>query len=594
MTYDRAAATRFVTETSKNLNRWPVDNDPSGRFPLFTRANIGEVFPTVVMPFSWTQWGVPHSEPGWRQALVNLGAFDLDEFTPDRMEMLSVFGGYGYLNVSASRIFGRRAPGLSPEAIDASFFGEQPDVPPYEELPGHDSARHSEQLAETIAWVFSQPTLPELMETRLKLIQLRDSRPDLSAMDDLALLERVLELCDDHWEALWVRHIMATYHSMSPSGVIAQICASAGLPELAADIMAVAGEVDSALPARRLWALSRQVKASDLLTAHFDRGIGELLERLAGDPAQEAQGFRFAFDAFLREFGFRGENEWEVRSRCWELDSKAPLAAIELMRRSEESASPDARMATRLAARSEAIATVEQALAGEGEILTQFQAAVGAAGLFFAARERTKTNCAMFTHEMRMPMWTLGRRFAERGLFEEPSQFALLTVEEWRTALRDPGFVPDLVGERAEQASMLAALKPPFIVNGVVPPLDCWARRDATAAVTEAQPVLQGQPGCAGTARGRARLVSDPGEPGELGPEDILVARHTDPAWTPLFSAVSGVIVEVGATVSHAVIVARELGVPCVTSVTGATARIADGSLVEVDGGRGTVTLLEA
>jgi len=89
------------------------------------------------------------------------------------------------------------------------------------------------------------------------------------------------------------------------------------------------------------------------------------------------------------------------------------------------------------------------------------------------------------------------------------------------------------------------------------------------------------------------RVVHDPSEPGDIAPEDILVARYTDPSWTPLFSAVSGVVVEVGATVSHAVIVARELGVPCVTSVTDATRKLADGALVEVDGGAGTVTVLE-
>ena len=104
MGYDRSAAVAHITQDSLSKNRWPVDNEPSSQFPIFTRANIGEVFPEVVKPFSWTLWGIPHSEPGWRQALFNLGAFDLEEFTSDRMEMLSVFGGYGYLNVSASRI----------------------------------------------------------------------------------------------------------------------------------------------------------------------------------------------------------------------------------------------------------------------------------------------------------------------------------------------------------------------------------------------------------------------------------------------------------------------------------------------------------
>jgi len=66
----------------------------------------------------------------------------------------------------------------------------------------------------------------------------------------------------------------------------------------------------------------------------------------------------------------------------------------------------------------------------------------------------------------------------------------------------------------------------------------------------------------------------------------------TDPAWTPLFLPAGGVVVNVGALMSHAVIVSRELGIPCVVAVANATDRIADGSMLEVDGSAGTLTIL--
>ena len=65
----------------------------------------------------------------------------------------------------------------------------------------------------------------------------------------------------------------------------------------------------------------------------------------------------------------------------------------------------------------------------------------------------------------------------------------------------------------------------------------------------------------------------DAGDPRDLGPGDVLVAPITDPSWTPLFLAAEAVIVDVGAMMSHAVIVSRELGIPCVVSVIGATRR---------------------
>ncbi|MFZ2239368.1 MAG: PEP-utilizing enzyme, partial [Gordonia amarae] len=72
----------------------------------------------------------------------------------------------------------------------------------------------------------------------------------------------------------------------------------------------------------------------------------------------------------------------------------------------------------------------------------------------------------------------------------------------------------------------------------------------------------------------------------------ILIAPITDPSWTPLFVAASAVVVNVGAPFSHAAIVSRELGIPCVVSVTDATKRIPDGAHIEVDGTTGTVTVL--
>ena len=78
-----------------------------------------------------------------------------------------------------------------------------------------------------------------------------------------------------------------------------------------------------------------------------------------------------------------------------------------------------------------------------------------------------------------------------------------------------------------------------------------------------------------------------------LGPGDVLVAPITDPSWTPLFLAAEAVVVDVGATMSHAVIVSRELGIPCVVSAVGATRSIPDGATIEVDGNSGTVTVIE-
>ncbi len=103
--------------------------------------------------------------------------------------------------------------------------------------------------------------------------------------------------------------------------------------------------------------------------------------------------------------------------------------------------------------------------------------------------------------------------------------------------------------------------------------------------------MLHGGAASPGSATGRARVVTDPAAAGLLEPGEVLVAPVTDPSWTPLFLTAAAVVVDVGAMGSHAMIVSRELGIPCVASVTDATRRIPDGAIVTVDGTSGTVRI---
>jgi pyruvate,water dikinase len=104
---------------------------------------------------------------------------------------------------------------------------------------------------------------------------------------------------------------------------------------------------------------------------------------------------------------------------------------------------------------------------------------------------------------------------------------------------------------------------------------------------------IKGFPGCPGVSEGRARVILDSHDPSALEPGDVLVAPITDPSWTPLFVPAGGVVVDVGAALSHAIIVSRELGIPCVVSATDATRRIPDGAMVRVNGSTCEVTVLD-
>jgi len=96
-----------------------------------------------------------------------------------------------------------------------------------------------------------------------------------------------------------------------------------------------------------------------------------------------------------------------------------------------------------------------------------------------------------------------------------------------------------------------------------------------------------------GIGRGVARVIKSVGELGRVHPGDILVAPATDPAWTPVFASIAGLVVERGGVLSHSAVVAREYHLPAVAGIPNIVNEIQDGDVIEVDGSGGGVRVLE-
>jgi pyruvate,water dikinase len=103
---------------------------------------------------------------------------------------------------------------------------------------------------------------------------------------------------------------------------------------------------------------------------------------------------------------------------------------------------------------------------------------------------------------------------------------------------------------------------------------------------------IRGEPVGGGSITGRVRVVVNPAAE-ELEPGEILVCRSTDPGWAALFQLAAGVAVDMGGQMSHGAIVARELGLPCVTCTVDGTRRLRTGDLVRLDGDSGRIVIVE-
>lgn len=216
------------------------------------------------------------------------------------------------------------------------------------------------------------------------------------------------------------------------------------------------------------------------------------------------------------------------------------------------------------------------------------------------ARQRELARSAYVRDRWAVRMFAL--RAAElTGLAE---QVFFLTLDELLALLAGDPSATRAIPSRFDAYQRLKTLPPyPPVIRGSFDPFT-WAADpnrpsdifDASISRTSKSLLtgVRGSPGSAGIVEGVVRIVDHPDQGSALRPGEILVARQTDIAWTLLFPHAAGVITDIGAPLSHAAIVARELGIPAVVGCGNATAVLHTGDRVRLDGGQGTVELLSA
>lgn len=584
-----------MTTKVSDMDRWITDTEISSRFPYYTRANADEVGPEPFSPLGWSLGWMKGCIPGVAEGFVRFGVVRHDEFALDPPEVFGNWGGYFYNQLSLPRTMGARMPGASPDAIDNAYFGDHPGVPPYTPHPDDDDEVQSAKLAETMAWVMGATGFPEQVAVSRLAIEHVRSRPDLSALSDAALVARARELAGPALEHAWTQYCQTALGISLGPGAVQAICDAIGRGDDAAKLLTAVGDIESAEAPVLMWDLSRQIRHSASLTEAFDAGVDGVLDRLGASDDADARAFMEKWAELIAAHGHRGPNEWDLRAHSWTTKPSMPLGMLERLRHQDDGKSPlEAR--ARGAATREAL-TVELLALVEGDPVSHgtLQAGIASAALFAQLRELGKNSCIRLIHEAKLAVMEVGRRSVERGDLDDPQQIFMLTDDEVDGFLTSPTPLNAELRARDAVFRQLADLEPPYIVRfeDGVPPISDWPKRGhGGGASVGVGDVLQGATGAPGVATGIARVVLDPSDPGAVGPGDIMIAPTTDPSWVPLFLAVEGIVVDVGAVGSHAAIMCRELGLACAVSVIDATNRIPDGATIEIDGSTGKVTIL--
>lgn len=540
-------------ERSLDLASSPVH--VPGHTLRWTTANVDEGLPGTVTPLTWSFY-FPPTESTMRDCWVDLGVMpERERPVPADVDQrfISVAYGHAIANVDQMGQMAARVPGGSAALMEEQLFGS---------VQGGG---------------LPEPTGLRKMR-RYPVVALKFPRTLRRAM-------RALQPRADEIHTWWQRTVFDP-DEPSPADALATLVAARARYEyilgvhmvLSMAAQGVMGRVEALVAGTGLSGIENELIKSEQGTAEFD--LVRDLWRLSRAEID--------VDSFVRSHGYHGPREGLVESRVWREDT-GPVLELATQYRSRQGVKDIEQLVARRASEHRlAVSRLEQALGPVRSIPAR-------ALIRFAAhvpdwRETGRASMLRTVDVARAASRALGRYLADDGLLTDPRDVRFLTIDEL-TGLGGLD-VRQIVAQRKIDHTVYDTMTLPHVWHGV-PSVTVGGVDDAaTANSMESTAVsISGLGVSAGIAEGIVRVVLDLDDV-EIDEGTVLVCKATDPSWASLFPLAEAVVTDVGSAMSHAAIVCRELGLPCVANTRTGTRLLRDGMRVRVDGTAGTVEVV--
>jgi pyruvate,water dikinase len=522
--------------------------------PRWTRDESAERFPNVITPLTWD-----FVESGFHRSLNY--SFRLMRFPPLNGKWFGMHGHYIYGNQNAVDLYGRRAPFLvrNLEELRAALPQLRDEFRWVQELPV-TWARDLDSYLISIGKFMNEPLSGKSLREVWDFVQAVNERGAQYFLPNIAisithstlyrLLHRLLQMGfgEETANSLFDR-LMA--YCETKTGVI-----NKELFELATMIRAH-GELEKIIDAHS----SQEIIGNRML----DR-FPEVQSRL---------------EKFLRDHGHR-EVDFDAYSPTWIELPWIVLDNVRLILRApmdETHATKELELKRRM---QEAELELFQKLPPDLHLF--FGEIIRLARVYTSLDDLEHYQTTRLTLPLRRGLRELGERLVKRGILIEPIDIFFARSEQLDEAIsedNDAGwsqFKEAVLHQKADYQKDKAR-KPEWILNG------------STSAETGGD-CLSGLAGSPGQAEGPVFMVLGPDDFGKFPKGSVLVARTTNPTWTPLFYCAAAVVTESGGPLSHGAVTAREMRIPAVMSVKESSSRLKNGQRVRVDGTAGKVYLM--
>jgi pyruvate,water dikinase len=583
---------------------------PSTPYDLWTRTNVGEVWPNPVTPLSWSV----NFAMAERILMGDMKRLALvpSEFIRDGKPPLLIGGINGRLfyNTGLTYYILTERFGLPSWFYNLSLGGPQEGerlgLPPRPLRPLR-LARFAPLLLREQRRVEAAVRRFEWMAPKMRAEIERLRAEDLTGRDVAALLAR-LDFLGRRAGPPFGQIFDGTSAALNTYGLLAALAERwCGKRHLANDLVSGLTNLLTAEATIALWEVAQRARERPAARRIIETAApAELQARLAVEP--EAAPVHAALDRFFAEHGHRAVNEFELAVPRWSEEPGFVLHTVRTYLHAPPEADPTRHLALQAAHREATEVRVHQQLSGSRFPWRWpvFKSVLDRARRFLPMRENPKYHYLLYAAEMRRTILAAAARLHAAGVLAAPDVIFYLTrADVGRLAADTAADVGPLVTARRALYQRLLAWKPPEIVPGRdVAALEAAVMAGGTAGeehsaleadATPARPIegagqLRGIAASGGVATGRARVALTADEGAELEPGEILIAPFTDPGWTPLFTVAGAIVMDLGGLLSHGAIVAREYGIPAVVNTRTATTALRTGQTITVNGDTGEVT----
>lgn len=552
---------RPITTLPADLNEF--DSVLPGPDDVLTISNVSEMMPGAVCPLtmSFTGWGIDY---GLQHMQVAVGA--RPEIDPVWQVTASAYG-HLFLNLTGNLTMAAGTLGSDAAQTAQTICGRL--VPELEDPVPMAFPRRLFNTGKLLRFCLTAPRVVDDFDGELAAFKINPGPDAASTWKEIA---GKLSFFDKSMAV----HIQSSALSGFLCAIVENMVSGSSNASTVAEqaeavrLLAGASGVESAVMLEELDALLDRVATHpDAQTAFVGTSTEEALEWLRSDATTAAE-----LAEFFERHGHRGYRELCLRDPSWGDD---PTPLVQSMQ-----AAVHARLLTG-GRREISTDVVDPTTLSRGLrwILPKAHNAI-------RRREHTKSQLVDVAHRFQIAFRHLGAQLAAEGAIPDADLVYFFTTGELEPFVANPtqAAVENALARRAA-LEYQQRFEFPEISIGLPQPLE-------PQILDVSDGVLQGRPASRGVVEGVVRVAHTLAEAAALTPGEILVTPITDIGWTPYFSLIGGLVTDLGSSVSHGAVIAREYGLPCVVNARQATRFLTTGDRVRLDGDAGSVTLLSA